>query len=45
MYTISEVVEIDTAQNFILDVGGEKTCGLSDDVFPLQPVPDADFDE
>ena len=44
MYTVSEVVEIDTAQNLILFMTAKDVHG-SDDVFPLEPQPDAYFDE
>jgi hypothetical protein len=43
MYTVSEIVEIDTAQNLILTEAKE-VKGI-DDQFPLEPEQDAYLDE
>ena len=44
MYSVSEVVEIDTAQNLILEVTAKEVDG-SDDIFTLRQQSEADFDE
>ena len=44
MYTVSEVVEIDKAQNLILLVTEKEIKGM-DDIELLQPEPEAYFDE
>ena len=44
MYTVSEVVEIDTAQNLILEVTEKWMAGI-DDIVLFLPLPEANFDE